>query len=99
MLSGRRASTVSVGIRQQFLTEPPYDLRFTASFLCARSDATSPFGASHLEFGRLVVEAVPYVANTYSRFVRRTSLSCKCSPSGKQDRAQQSYCRNRHSSV
>ena len=54
---------------QQFLVELLHDLRLAALLLRARSDAAGPFGALHLGFGRLVVEAAPYVADACWRFV------------------------------
>ncbi len=99
LLSGRRAGPASTGAHQQFLIEMLHDLRLAALFLRARSDAASPFGALHLGFGRLMVEAAPYVADACWRFVRPTCLLRKCDPSGKKERAEQRYCRNQYGSA
>jgi hypothetical protein len=98
-LSDRRAAPASTGALQQFLIKLLHDLRLAVLFLRAQSNAASPFGALHLGFGRLVVEAVPYVADACWRCVRHTCLLRKCGPSGKQERAEQSYCRNKNGSA
>ena len=83
VLSGGRAGSANAGGLQHFLIQLPHDPRFAGLLLRARSDAESPFGALHLGFGRLVVEAAPYVANACWRFARRMCLLRKCGPSGR----------------
>src|ERR1700733_12728792 len=81
----------SAGVRQQLLIELLHRLRLAALLLRVRSDAASPFGTLHLGFGRLMVQAVPYVANACWRLVRRKCLVRKCGPSRKQEHAEQRY--------
>jgi hypothetical protein len=88
----RRGLCASVWALQQFLVELLHDLRLAPLLLRARSDAVGPFGALDLGFGRLVVEAAPYVADACRRFVWCRCLSRKGGPSGKNERADQGYC-------
>jgi hypothetical protein len=98
-LSGGRAGSANAGGLQHFLIQLRHDPRFAGLLLRARSDAESPFGALHLGFGRLVVEAAPYVANACWRFAWRMCLLRQCGPSGKKERGEQKCCRDQNGSA
>jgi len=87
-LFGYRAGHVGTGILQQFLVKLSQDPRIAALLLCAWSNPASPFGALHLGFGRLVIEAAPYIVYACWGFVRHTCLLRPCDPDGKKEYAE-----------
>ena len=78
-------SAASTIVPQHFAIKLPRDPRLAASFLRARSDHVSPFGAWYLGLGRLVIEATatPYVIYARWRPVGRTCPLWKCGRPGK----------------